>query len=105
MRILSLYFRYVCVLRGQIVTRNNRGLPGVRVSRHGRLSEGFTLSRKDGYFDFVGNCQDEKLELKFGKSPFPFQTKVFDVIPNQVIYLDDNPNQGCIVFIREVVIY
>ena len=94
MRILSLYFRYVCVLRGQIVTRNNRGLPGVRISRHGRLSEGFTLSRKDGYFDFVGNCQDEKLELKFGKSPFPFQTKVFDVVPNQVIYLNDTSKSG-----------
>ena len=77
------------MVRGQIVTKNNRGLPGVRISRHGRLSEGFTLSRSDGYFDFVGNCQDEKVELKFGKSPFPFQTKVFRVTPNQVKYLFD----------------
>lgn len=79
-------FSYVCVVRGQVITKFNRGLPGVRISRHGRISEGFTLSRKDGYFDFVGNCQDNKLELKFGKSPFPFQTKRFDVMPNQVGY-------------------
>ena len=77
-------YRYVCVARGQVITKNNRGLPGVRISRHGHLSEGFTLSRKNGYFDFVANCDDKKLELKFGKSPFPFQTKRFDVIPHQV---------------------
>ena len=74
----------MCVVRGQVITKYNRGLPGVRISRHGRLSEGFTLSRKDGYFDFVGNCHENKLELKFGKRPFPFQTKRFDVTPNQV---------------------
>ena len=77
-------------MRGQIITRSNKGLPGVRISRHGHLSEGFTLSRKDGYFDFVGNCQQKKLELKFGKSPFPFQTKIFDVTPNEVKHYGKN---------------
>ena len=83
----SLVKDYVCVARGQVVTKHNRGLPGVRISRQGHLSEGFTLSRKDGYFDFVGNCNENKMKLKFGKSPFPYQTKLFDVLPNQIIVL------------------
>ena len=78
----------VCIIRGQIVTKHGRGLPGVRISREGHFLEGFTLSRSDGYFDFMANCEGRKVRLKFGKSPFPFQTKSFEVNRNKVSILN-----------------
>jgi len=66
--------RNVCVLRGRIVTRHGRGIVGVRISREFQLSEGFTLSRKDGFFDFVATCDKRRVELTFGKSPYPFMS-------------------------------
>ena len=48
------------------------------------MSEGFTLSRKGGDFDFLSNCDRPRIELTFGKNPFPYLVKYFNVIPNQV---------------------
>ena len=76
------------MLRGRVVTRYGRGIVGVRVSHEGELSEGFTLSRPDGHFDFVASCHRKWIQLTFGKSPFPFLSKSFGVIPNQVFLAD-----------------
>ena len=80
------FTRNVCVLRGRVATRHGRGIVGVRISREFQLSEGFTLSRKDGFFDFVASCDKRRVELTFGKSPYPFMSKSFNVIPNQVSF-------------------
>ena len=79
--------KFVCVARGRVITKHGRGLPGVRISREGFFLEGFTLSRPDGYFDFLANCKDGRITLKFGKRPYPFQTRAFNVIANQVRFL------------------
>jgi hypothetical protein len=75
----------VAVVRGRIVTSRGRGLSGVRISDEDDLESGFTMSRADGTFDFVVNADGTaRVALKFGKSPFPFQTKSFGITPNRV---------------------
>ena len=68
-----------------MVSTNMEALIGVRVSRENYLEEGFTLTRPDGVFDFVCNCNTSTfVRLKFGRSPFPFVEKPFSVFSNKV---------------------
>ena len=53
-----------------MVTSSGRGLVGVRITRSDRLSEGYTMTREDGWFDFMVNGGGA-VTLQFGKSPFP----------------------------------
>ena len=76
------FFSSSCVIRGRVVTVGERGLPGVRIS--GDHREGFTISRKDGHFDFLTNCRASKATLKLGKSPFPVLQKTVHVLRNTV---------------------
>ena len=60
-------------------------LIGVRVSHENHLEEGFTLTRPNGLFDFVCNCNSSiSVKLKFGRSPFPFVEKSFYAFSNMV---------------------
>ncbi|XP_040569424.1 teneurin-m [Lepeophtheirus salmonis] len=75
----------ISVIRGRIVTKKTgSGLPGVRISRENSLGEGFTLSRKDGHFDFVTNGGNLAV-LKFGKSPFPFVSRRVYIPSHQIL--------------------
>ena len=49
------------------------------------------LSRPDGMFDYVCNCNETShfVKLKFGRSPFPFTEKMFVALANEVRFLDD----------------
>ena len=40
------------------------------MSRSDRISEGYTMTREDGWFDFMVNGGGA-VTLQFGKSPFP----------------------------------
>ena len=53
-----------------MVTSSGRGLVGVRITRSDRLSEGYTMTREDGWFDFMVNGGGA-VTLQFGKNPFP----------------------------------
>ena len=80
-------FSYVCVLRGRVITSHLEPIVGVRVSHYDHLEEGFTLTRPDGHFDFVCNCNSSTfVKLKFGRSPFPFIEKQFHASRNQVSF-------------------
>ena len=83
---LFLYIsRTVCVIRGKVVTSKMDPLIGVRVSHENHLEEGFTLTRPNGLFDFVCNCNSSiSVKLKFGRSPFPFVEKSFYAFSNMV---------------------
>lgn len=71
-------------MRGRIIgLSNGQPLVGVRVSHEDHLEEGFTLSRPDGTFDYVCNCKGQ-VNLKFGRSPFPFVQKAFQAFLNEV---------------------
>ena len=48
------------------------------------LREGFTLTRSDGHFDILVTGGGP-VKLKFGKSPFPYQSRNIFVPQNQVI--------------------
>ena len=79
------FFRTVCVIRGKVVTSKMDPLIGVRVSHENHLEEGFTLTRPNGLFDFVCNCNSSiSVKLKFGRSPFPFVEKSFYAFSNMV---------------------
>ena len=71
------------MLRGRVLTPSGQGLRGVRVSNGLALREGFTLTRSDGYFDILLTAA-RVIKLKFGKSPFPYQSKSIFVPQNQV---------------------
>ena len=71
------------MLRGRVLTPSGQGLRGVRVSNGLALREGFTLTRSDGYFDILLTA-GRVIKLKFGKSPFPYQSKSIFVPQNQV---------------------
>ena len=70
----SVSFRRVSVIRGKVLTPSGQGLRGVRVSNGLSLKEGFTLTRSDGWFDMLVNGGGV-VTLKFGKSPFPYQSR------------------------------
>ena len=77
-------YRKTSIVRGRILTPSGQGLRGVRVSNGLAIKEGFTLTRSDGYFDFLlpgGGA----VQLKLGKSPFLPQTRSLFVPVNQVI--------------------
>ena len=76
-------YRKVSVLRGRVLTPSGQGLRGVRVSNGLALREGFTLTRSDGYFDILLTA-GRVIKLKFGKSPFPYQSKSIFLPHNQV---------------------
>ena len=44
------------------------------------------LTRSDGMFDYVYNCNETShfVKLKFGRSPFPFTEKMFVALANEV---------------------
>ena len=71
------------MLRGRVLTTSGQGLRGVRVSNGLALREGFTLTRPDGYFDILVTA-GRVIKLKFGKSPFPYQSRNIFVPKNQV---------------------
>lgn len=75
--------RRVSVIRGKVLTPSGQGLRGVRVSNGLSLKEGFTLTRSDGWFDMLVNGGGV-VTLKFGKSPFPYQSRNVYVPWNQV---------------------
>ena len=80
--------REICLLRGRVLLSNGEGLIGVRVSQDDHVEEGFTLTRRNGYFDFVCSCNSSSvLKLKFGRSPFPYIEKTFFALPNQITYV------------------
>ena len=75
----------ITVLRGRIVTSRGHGLPGVRISSSEQVSAGFTLSRSDGSFDFLVDASMKlEVQLKFGRNPYPFQTRMFKIERGQV---------------------
>ena len=80
---LSVFSRRVSVIRGKVLTPSGQGLRGVRVSNGLSLKEGFTLTRSDGWFDMLVNGGGV-VTLKFGKSPFPYQSRSVYVPWNQV---------------------
>lgn len=75
--------RLVSVVRGRVLTPAGEGLRGVRVSPHPFTGAGFTLTRADGWFDILLNGGGA-ITLKFGKSPFVYQSKSVFVPWNQV---------------------
>ena len=78
------YLRRVSVVRGRVLTPAGEGLRGVRVSPLSSTSgAGFTLTRTDGWFDIMINGGGV-VTLKFGKSPFIYQSKSISVPWNQV---------------------
>ena len=79
-------FRKVSVIRGRVLTPSGQGLRGVRVSNGLALREGFTLTRSDGQFDMLVTGGGH-VKLKFGKSPFPYQSRNLFVPQNQVIIM------------------
>lgn len=60
------------MVRGRVVTRAGRGVVGFRVSTSENL-EGFTLTRRDGWFDMMVNGGGA-VTLSFGKPPFSHKT-------------------------------
>ena len=67
-----------------MLTPAGEGLRGVRVSPLSSISgAGFTLTRTDGWFDIMINGGGV-VTLKFGKSPFIYQSKSISVPWNQV---------------------
>ena len=76
--------RQVSIVRGRVLTPAGEGLRGVRVSPLSSTSgAGFTLTRTDGWFDIMINGGGV-VTLKFGKSPFLYQSKSISVPWNQV---------------------
>ena len=75
--------RRASVIRGRVLTPSGQGLRGVRVSNGAAQKEGFTLTRADGLFDILVTA-GKTINLKFGRSPFPYQTKNIFVPSNQV---------------------
>ena len=50
------------------------------------------LTRSDGMFDYVCNCNETShfVKLKFGRSPFPFTERMFVALANEAsIFLLD----------------
>ena len=98
------------MIRGQVVSVSGRGLVGVRITRwvmchvscHHRvltrhcrsdhLSEGYTMTREDGWFDFMVNGGGAAT-LQFGKSPFPPKIETLFAPWNEVS-LSDEPMRG-----------
>ena len=76
-------YRKTSIVRGRILTPSGQGLRGVRVSNGLAIKEGFTLTRSDGYFDFL-LTGGGAVQLKLGKSPFLPQTRSLFVPVNQV---------------------
>jgi len=77
----------VAVIRGQVVTSSGRGLVGVRITRSDRLSEGYTMTREDGWFDFMVNGGGA-VTLQFGKNPFPPKIETLFAPWNEVIVME-----------------
>ncbi|XP_045622764.2 teneurin-m isoform X2 [Procambarus clarkii] len=79
--------RRAAVVRGRVVTRAGRGVVGLRVSTI-ENQEGFTLTRRDGWFDIMVNGGGA-VTLTFGKPPFSPKTIRVMVPWNEVVVLDD----------------
>ena len=77
------------VIRGRVLTPSGQGLRGVRVSNGAAQKEGFTLTRADGVFDILVTA-GKIINLKFGRSPFPYQTKNIFAPANQVKYREES---------------
>jgi len=82
----------VSVIRGRVVTPRGEGLMGARVQYQSRrrsdIKKGITLTRDDGWFDFLVNGGGI-VTLMFGKSPFPFQSRSIYVPWNQMVVMDE----------------
>ncbi|XP_069961217.1 teneurin-m-like isoform X2 [Cherax quadricarinatus] len=79
--------RRAAVVRGRVVTRAGRGVVGLRVATM-ENQEGFTLTRRDGWFDIMVNGGGA-VTLTFGKPPFSPKTICVMVPWNEVVVLDD----------------
>ncbi|XP_043193937.1 teneurin-m-like isoform X3 [Amphibalanus amphitrite] len=75
------------VLRGRVTTEAGYGVPGVRVSSD-NAAEGFTLTRADGWFDFLANGGGA-VKLWFRRSPFAPAERVLHVPWNEIVVIDD----------------
>lgn len=79
--------RRAAVVRGRVVTKAGRGLVGLRVGTSNN-NEGFTLTRRDGWFDIMVNGGGA-VALDFGKPPFTSK-KIRVMVPwNEMVVLDD----------------
>ena len=65
-----------------MTTEAGYGVPGVRVSSD-KAAEGFTLTRADGWFDFLANGGGA-VKLWFRRSPFTPAERVLHVPWNEV---------------------
>lgn len=79
-------FSRSAVMRGRVITQLGMGLVGVRVSTSSPL-EGFTLTRDDGWFDFMVNGGGA-VQLQFGRSPFRPIKRIVQVPWNEVVIID-----------------
>ncbi|XP_042234258.1 teneurin-m-like isoform X2 [Homarus americanus] len=79
--------RRAAVVRGRVVTRAGRGVVSLRVAT-GESLEGFTLTRRDGWFDIMVNGGGT-VTISFGKPPFSPKTIRVMVPWNEVVVLDD----------------
>ncbi|KAJ8984541.1 hypothetical protein NQ317_006827 [Molorchus minor] len=75
------------VVRGKVITEMGIGLMGVRVSTSS-TKEGFTITRDDGWFDFLVNGGGA-VTLQFGRAPFGLQTRIVYVPWNEVVIIDN----------------
>ena len=65
------------------MTQSGRGLVGVRVTHENLHTEGYTMTQADGWFDFMVNGGGA-VSIKFGKTPFPPQSRALFVPWNEV---------------------
>ncbi|XP_042864966.1 teneurin-m-like isoform X4 [Penaeus japonicus] len=79
--------RRAAVVRGRVVTKAGRGLVGLRVGTSNN-NEGFTLTRRDGWFDIMVNGGGA-VALDFGKPPFTSKQIRVMVPWNEMVVLDD----------------
>ncbi len=76
------------VLRGRVLTRDGRPLPGARITILGHPEYGQTLSRDDGMFDLAVNGGGV-LTVTYGKSGFLSAQRPVDVPWQDYVLVDD----------------
>src|SRR6266516_4053647 len=76
------------VLRGRVLTRDGRPLPGARITILGHPEYGQTLSRDDGMFDLAVNGGGV-LTVTYGKSGFLSAQRPVDVPWQDYVAVDD----------------
>ncbi|XP_037070344.1 teneurin-m-like, partial [Pollicipes pollicipes] len=79
--------RRVSVIRGRLVSSQGLGIAGVRVSVNRDTRFGLTLSRKDGWFDFMVNGGGA-VNLQFQRAPFRPMTRAVAAAWNQLVVLE-----------------